>query len=170
MVTASYNWTQVVAHRKLPATWLTIAAVADWDKTFGERLLEAMKAKSAPTTRVGAAEWLLREHGIEVSSTQITKYVNDDELPRMEQCRDYARALGVTMEWLYTGRGVRWPIDPLTEDEDSLIRRIRRLPRTWQAGAIQRSLGVVGMLEQDLSESPDFALAASMPAKPKTGP
>lgn len=96
--------------------------------TFGKRLVYAASLRGAPSTQKALSEWFWENHEISVSAAMISKYITNDQLPRILQCRDYAQALGVTVEWLYTGGNEMRPMDPLDPDERELLDLIRSLP------------------------------------------
>lgn len=96
--------------------------------TFGWRFKKALIDNGAPVTQQGAKAWLEKrgrdlEIGIEISTTMIFNYYRE-ELPRVDQCRKYALALGKCVEWLYTGEG---PEAPLNKDEKRLVGSFKRI-------------------------------------------
>lgn len=96
-------------------------------ETFGERLIRVAKERGGPIEQVPLSKWFWDEHGIKISGPMINRYKNEDALPRLDQCRQFAIALGVTVEWLYTGRGLKYPGPALTRDEQEIIRRLRSI-------------------------------------------
>ncbi len=89
--------------------------------TFGDRLKNAAKEAGAEkVTHVYLRDWFKKEHGISISTTMISNY-GRDELPRMEQCRDYAKALNVCVEWLFTGCGLKRPGDGAISETERRI-------------------------------------------------
>ena len=96
-------------------------------ETFGDRLMDAAMAMGAPKQQEKLSKWFKKEHKITISGPMISRY-KKDELPRMDQCRQYSLALGVCVEWLLTSRGSRFPEDgPMTITE----RRVLSMWRTW---------------------------------------
>ena len=98
-------------------------------ETFGDRLKDAAKnAGAKKVTHEYLKKWFFEEHKIKISTTMISRY-GKDELPRMEQCRDYAIALNVRTEWLLTGRGPRYIEEgPITETERRILGMWRHMP------------------------------------------
>lgn len=97
-------------------------------QTFGGRLLVAAKLAGAPVAQQKLSAWLKKNHNIAVSAAMISKYTTKDICPRMRLCRDFAVALGVRVEWLYSGRGDMRPMDPLDPEERELIELLRQVP------------------------------------------
>lgn len=112
-------------------------------KTFGDRLIDAVTEAGGPTQQEPLSKWFRDVHGINVSGPMLNKYKKHDKLPRMEQARDYAVALGVSVEWLYSGRGTRFPMQgPTSESERRLLGMWRRLsPKLkWMAFSYMQRL------------------------------
>lgn len=104
--------------------------------TFGQRLVAAVLEKSGPTEQESLSKWFLTEHGIHVSGPMISKYKTKDSVPRMDRCRAYAVAVGVTVEWLLTGRGARYPQDgPISDGERRMLGMWRRLSTALKRNA-----------------------------------
>lgn len=97
-------------------------------RTFGRRLDEAVRDAdpNAPLQQEQLSRWFATEHGIKISGGMISRY-RSGALPRMDQCREYAMALGVAVEWLYSERGLKHPGPPLTPDEQEIIHRLRSI-------------------------------------------
>lgn len=136
--------------------------------TFGGRLLIAVREAGGPVSHKGAAEWLKKQHGIDISGPQITKYKKQNQKPRMEQCCAYALALNVTVEWLYTGRPPMRPMAPLSRGEEELIRSIRAVPDDRYDSVLREITGylkVQGAAGTKPVAPTARALAASAPSK-----
>lgn len=130
--------------------------------TFGERLFRAIEEAGGPTKQEPAAQWLRDRYGIRISPAMLNKYKNLDSKPRVEQAARYAEALGVSIEWLYSGIPPMRPMSPLDEDEEALIKLIRDLP-TADRQAVLREL--IGYLKVRLGTP--LAIAATAPEKRK---
>lgn len=119
-------------------------------KTFGDRLWDAARAAGGPTTQQALSAWFKRKHGIAISGPQLSKYKKHDILATMENCRAFAVALNVSVEWLVTGRGSRHLIDgPMSETESRVIAMWRQLTPRLKQIAFSRIL--------DLRLKPDIA-------------
>lgn len=77
-------------------------------ETFGQRFYETLRERKVSMKQEHIKKWFA-ERNVKISATMINKYKNSDAVPRMKKCRDFADALGVTVEWLYTGRGSKYP-------------------------------------------------------------
>ncbi len=75
-----------------------------YKSAFWSRLAEAMTDKEMKVTQKSAGAL------IDVSQTGARKW-QEDTLPSMENATLLADKLGVCVEWLYTGRGPKRPID-----------------------------------------------------------
>ena len=97
-------------------------------ETFGIRLIDAVKEAGGPVKpRKKISIWFDKFHNIQISGPMISRYIKNDEIPRMDQCREYAIALGVRVDWLLTGRPPKRPMAPLTDLEQALIEEIRKI-------------------------------------------
>lgn len=71
--------------------------------TFGARLYDRLLERGTEPRWVAFA----RELG--VTAQQVRKYLGG-EVPRMKRALDLAERLGVSVEWLLTGRGAKYPV------------------------------------------------------------
>ena len=71
---------------------------------FGRRLLEACQALNVDNQNEMAK-------AIGVSPGMFTKYKAGEKLPSMQTAIEIAVKTGVTVEWLVTGRGPKYPVD-----------------------------------------------------------
>ena len=91
-------------------------------ETFWDRLGEAMKESGLKHTQV-AASALINSKG----NTAAKKW-QDGGKPSMTNAITIAEALGVTVEWLLTGRGSKYPLDgPMTDAERRVLGMWRRM-------------------------------------------
>lgn len=102
-------------------------ATANNNGTFGDRLLQAVAEVGGPTAQVPLSKWFKKKHKIKISGVMINRYKKEDAAPRIEKCREFAVALDVQVEWLYTGRGLKRPGNSLSETERRILRMWRRL-------------------------------------------
>ena len=98
--------------------------------SFAERLKSAaLESGAKKDTHEYLRDWFRDEHDILISTAMISRYgPKKRELPHMQQCRDYAVALGVCVEWLYSGRGARYPESGI---QTGMEGRILALWRKW---------------------------------------
>ena len=96
-------------------------------RTFGDRLLEAASDKGAPTEQERLAKWFADIYGIKTSGAMLNKYRNIDAAPRINKCREFAVALGVAVEWLYTERGPKHPGPVLEKPENEVLDALRQI-------------------------------------------
>jgi transcriptional regulator with XRE-family HTH domain len=87
-------------------------------------------------------------HKTKIHIRSIEKYLqNDGSIPSAEKAVKIAQALGVTVEYLVTGKDlpkrVSVPVDP---EIQHLIRLIRNLPRDKQRIVIKNALHLAGII------------------------
>ncbi|NPA72708.1 MAG: helix-turn-helix transcriptional regulator [Gammaproteobacteria bacterium] len=78
---------------------------------FFERLKQALGEKSARSLAQMCS----------LSPTVIVKYINGDSTPNVERLIVIANALGVTVEWLATGRGAKTYTDAVDRPADNVL-------------------------------------------------
>lgn len=101
MITTGYHVSTSRSYLTLPHT------CGMGQQTFWDRLIERFREKwprVRPTQRKIAAL-------IGVKQPSVQKWKNGG-YPDMEHAIDLARRLDVTVEWLLTGRGSKYPLDP----------------------------------------------------------
>ena len=72
-------------------------------RTFAERLKEEMVTS---TKKLNQSEWG-KEFGVKQSV--VSDYTTGKKMPTIETARKMAISLGITVEWLYTERGAKYP-------------------------------------------------------------
>lgn len=72
---------------------------------FAARLHQALDSRGAPPRHYGRGAEVARRCGI--SPTAAAKWLNGESYPDLERAIALAEWLGVSVEWLYTGRGAR---------------------------------------------------------------
>lgn len=80
----------------------------------------------APQQQEQLAKWF-KDRNIITTGAMLNKYKNLDAAPRVNQCRQFAMALGVCVEWLYTGRGPKHAGPSYDEQEQSVIDALREI-------------------------------------------
>ena len=98
------------------------------ESTFGERLISCVRTKGGPAEQEKISKWFWDNHKIKVSGAMINKYKNQNKLPRMEKCREYAIALDVCVDWLLTGREPKMPKGEISKPEVEVLNLWRLLP------------------------------------------
>lgn len=121
-------------------------------ETFGDRLIEAATDLGAPKTQPALSKWFADLHNIKISAGMISRYTAGDEAPRTKKCRIFAKALGVCVEWLYTARGPKHPMDPLTPLEEQLIREIRAIENGGRDTKTEQLISYL-KVDQEISRS-----------------
>lgn len=91
--------------------------------TFGERLKEVLEQKE-----ISQKKFAIK---LNVSESAISDYVNDRRLPNVLLIKDFARELGVSVDYL-----LDYQSDPdsvaVSPQETALIKKLRTLPKEKQ--------------------------------------
>jgi transcriptional regulator with XRE-family HTH domain len=92
-------------------------AIARSGAEFFQRLIEALAERGVATTRSAVADLL------QVTPASIATWASGRATREIDRIADLARANGIDLDWLLTGKGTPWH-DPET---DELLQRFRKL-------------------------------------------
>lgn len=99
----------------------------DIKKAFALRLQQVLLEKNYPPKFQGQQEQLARD--FDVTPKTAGNWLNGEKMPTHERMIEMALRYNVCIEWLETGRGLKYP---LSEREQDLIQEIRTLDTSDQ--------------------------------------
>ena len=121
------------------------------ESTFGERLISCVKTMGGPAEQEKISKWFWDNHKIKVSGAMINKYRNQNKLPRMEKCREYAIALDVCVDWLLTGREPKMPEGKISKQEAKVLDLWRSFPNKLKIIAYSQMQALMTAKEEIIS-------------------
>lgn len=95
-------------------------------KAFADRLNRALSLVDLPGKFRGRNVMLAKRMGVTVRT--VSNWLNGEKLPSADRMIQLSEVLGVSVDWLWVGRGPMLLADLPTDDEIAILRRIRRLP------------------------------------------
>ena len=95
-------------------------------KAFADRLNLALSLVDLPIKFHGRNVMLAKR--MDVSNRTVSNWLNGEKLPSAERMIELSKVLGVSVDWLWVGRGPMLLADLPTDEEVAIIKRIRRLP------------------------------------------
>lgn len=98
------------------------ASSMDNKHQFSRRLVAALDHAMVPPTDADRKKYLSK--AMKITERQVGNYLNGEKMPSPTRMVDLAIFLGVSLDWLMTGRGL---MVPLTEEEVEHISETRKL-------------------------------------------